>query len=333
MSRINEIVKRRDEAARSTSEKGWIHAQVPTWDDIDYLLSLVKDGGVGDAQVNLQCPANKGTTDGQWYICTVPLKVETVIITPGHDGPHNFVPVESRATAPTETSARCGECESPILAFEAWLLRWVQDNGRRLTQTEYGIAYAAFIAAHPGEGPQAHVMSTVFPASTEVAGERLSGLNAAPRLSHQEDASMTKNYDGFRAGMLRAAEMVRDEFKRAPEAAKGHDCVWMGGYESACDHLSIIIAQAAVIDCVRIAGAQPDWQYHISLLLPDGGVEDRALLKIYQVVEHEISTARADAIQECAMLIKGGSDGVGGDWTVDEATTALEQLKGEGSGG
>jgi hypothetical protein len=50
--------------------------------------------------------------------------------------------------------------ESPILVFESWLLRWVADNGRKLTQTEYGIAYAAFIAAHPGEGPKAHVMST-----------------------------------------------------------------------------------------------------------------------------------------------------------------------------
>jgi hypothetical protein len=73
----------------------------------------------------------------------------------------------------------------------------------------------------------------------------------------------------------------------------------MGGYESACDHLSVVIAQAAVIDSVRIAGAQPDWQYHIALLLPDEGIQDQALLKIYQVVEHELRTARADAIGEC----------------------------------
>lgn len=98
------------------------------------------------------------------------------------------------------------------------------------------------------------------------------------------------NYDAFRAGMLRAALMVRDEFKRAPEASKGEDCVWMGGYESACDHLSVVIANAAVIDSVRIAAAQPDWQYHISLLLPDG-IKDEALLKIYQVVEHELRQA------------------------------------------
>jgi hypothetical protein len=97
---------------------------------------------------------------------------------------------------------------------------------------------------------------------------------------------MAKDYDGFRSGMLRAAEMVRNEFKRAPEAAKGHDCVYMSGYEDACDHLSAVIAQVAVIDSVRPAGAQPDWQYHISLLLPEG-VEDAALLKVYQVVEHE----------------------------------------------
>ena len=99
-----------------------------------------------------------------------------------------------------------------------------------------------------------------------------------------------KNYDDFRAGMLRAAEMARNEYKRAPEAAKGHDCVYMGGYEDACDHLSIAIAQAAVIDSVRIAGPQPDWQYHIALLFPDG-IEDKTLLKIFQVVEHELRAA------------------------------------------
>lgn len=101
-----------------------------------------------------------------------------------------------------------------------------------------------------------------------------------------------KNYDDFRAGMLRAADMARDEFKRAPEAAKGHDCVYMSGYEDACDHLSVAIAQAVVIDSVRIAGAQPDWQYHISLLLPEG-IEDKTLLKIFQVVEHELRAATA----------------------------------------
>lgn len=110
----------------------------------------------------------------------------------------------------------------------------------------------------------------------------------------KEDGSMTKNYDDFRAGMLRAAEMCRSEFRRAPEAAKGHDCVYMGGYEDACDHLSAAIAQAAVIDSVRIAGQQPDWQYHISLLLPDG-IEDVTVLKIYQVVEHELRVATAPA--------------------------------------
>jgi hypothetical protein len=120
--------------------------------------------------------------------------------------------------------------------------------------------------------------------------ERLSGFATRKRLSSQGDTSMTKDYDGFRSGMLRAAGMARNEFKRAPDAARGEDCIWMGGYESACDHLSAVIAQAAVIDSIRVAGAQPDWQYHISLLLPDG-IEDTALLKIYQVVEHELRAA------------------------------------------
>lgn len=123
--------------------------------------------------------------------------------------------------------------------------------------------------------------------------DALSGLAPTERLSTQEDKPM-KNYDDFRAGMLRAAQMARDEFKRAPNAAKGHDCVYMGGYEDACDHLSVVIAQAAVIDSVRIAGAQPDWQYHISLLLPEE-IEDTAVLRIYQVVEHELRRAAATA--------------------------------------
>ena len=180
--------------------------------------------------------------------------------------------------------------------------------------------------------------------------ERLSGLIAAPRLSHQENTSMTKNYDGFRAGMLRAAEMARNEFKQAPDAAKGEDCVWMGGYESACDHLSIVIAQAAVIDSVRIAGAQPDWQYHIALLLPDEGIEDQALLKIYQVVEHELRTVRTDAIGEAIeaakSVIAGWSADLDESWDerpdlsfeaadkitgANEIIATLEQLKEKGN--
>lgn len=51
------------------------------------------------------------------------------------------------------------EYGSPITAFEKWALRWTKDNGRKFTQTEYGIAYSAFIAAHPGEGPKSNTMS------------------------------------------------------------------------------------------------------------------------------------------------------------------------------
>lgn len=127
------------------------------------------------------------------------------------------------------------------------------------------------------------------PAALRDDADRLSASAGSERLGSQEDKPV-KNYDDFRAGMLRAAEMARNEFKRAPEAAKGHDCVYMGGYEDACDHLSVAIAQAAVIDSVRIAGPQPDWQYHISLLFSDG-IEDTTLLKIFQVVEHELRAA------------------------------------------
>lgn len=50
--------------------------------------------------------------------------------------------------------------DSPILAFEEWAIRWCADNGRKLTQTEYGIAQTAFYAAHPGEVPISHTMTT-----------------------------------------------------------------------------------------------------------------------------------------------------------------------------
>lgn len=52
-----------------------------------------------------------------------------------------------------------------------------------------------------------------------------------------------------------------------------------------------MVRRAEVGVTVCIAGAQPDWQYHIALLLPDGAVGDAVLLKIYQVVEHEIRCA------------------------------------------
>lgn len=68
-------------------------------------------------------------------------------------------PCFDTATRPRTTTPTAGG-ESPIFAFDKWLMRWVADNGRKLTQTEYGIAYAAFIAAHPGEGPKAHVMNS-----------------------------------------------------------------------------------------------------------------------------------------------------------------------------
>jgi hypothetical protein len=160
---------------------------------------------------------------------------------------------------------------------------------------ECGVTNAALLAL-------VAAISAHLPDAGEVE-RTLSASTGYERLSGQEDTSMTKDYDGFRAGMLRAAEMARNEFKRAPEAAKGHDCVYMSGYESACDHLSVIIAQAAVIDSVRIAGAQPDWRYHISLLLPEG-IEDSALLKIYQVVEHELRDARANTIRDAVSQVK-----------------------------
>lgn len=45
----------------------------------------------------------------------------------------------------------------------------------------------------------------------------------------------------FIRGVQCAAMIARDEFARSPNASQGHDSVWMDGYESACDHLSIEI--------------------------------------------------------------------------------------------
>jgi hypothetical protein len=71
------------------------------------------------------------------------------------------------AHAARATQPATGPSESPILAFHTWLERWVADNGRKLNQDEYGIAYAAFIAAHPGEGPKAHTMNASSPLTPE----------------------------------------------------------------------------------------------------------------------------------------------------------------------
>jgi hypothetical protein len=60
--------------------------------------------------------------------------------------------------------------------------------------------------------------------------------------------------------------------------------------------------------------------------------EDIGFDEYIRTLQKQLATARADAIGECARLLASGSGGVGGDWTVDEAVAALEQLKGEGSG-
>jgi hypothetical protein len=59
--------------------------------------------------------------------------------------------------------------------------------------------------------------------------------------------------DQYRAGMLHAARICKNEFWHSPEVSKNHDGSYMSGYEDACDHLSIAIEQASVIDCVAVA--------------------------------------------------------------------------------
>lgn len=45
---------------------------------------------------------------------------------------------------------------SPIIAFQRWLSEYTTSH-RKLTQDEYLIAQAAFIAAHPGDGPKTQI--------------------------------------------------------------------------------------------------------------------------------------------------------------------------------
>ena len=49
--------------------------------------------------------------------------------------------------------------ESPILAFDKWLKEYTKTTGP-LSPREYGTAYNAFIAAHPGEGPHSALFTT-----------------------------------------------------------------------------------------------------------------------------------------------------------------------------
>jgi hypothetical protein len=49
--------------------------------------------------------------------------------------------------------------ENPTAAFHAWAERYVKMIGRRLSQDEFALAQAAFIAAHPGEGTHSSLMA------------------------------------------------------------------------------------------------------------------------------------------------------------------------------
>lgn len=73
--------------------------------------------------------------------------------------------------------------ESAVLGFEQWTLRWCADNGRKLSQTEYGIAMAAFYSAHPAEGPFSHTMS----GDTREAGIREAAAECV-RISEEQEA-------------------------------------------------------------------------------------------------------------------------------------------------
>lgn len=189
--------------------------------------------------------------------------------------------------APVEQSDVTG---SPILAFEAWLLRWVADNGRKLTQDEYGIAYAAFIAAHPGEGPKAHVMSQPAPASP-------AALRDEAEMSIEQAAKVV--YRKYGANL---ASFWRDAF--AAEAQKnGRTEVEQYGVDGNCIHcipichrcrLTTIEAHLKEKDEIRSASTPPStlarkaavdqivkgWFWH----LPERD-QNRARMNIEQIIE------------------------------------------------
>jgi hypothetical protein len=50
MNKFADIKCRRDEAARTAKEKGWMMSNSPSWADIDYLLSCIEGRGVEDAR-------------------------------------------------------------------------------------------------------------------------------------------------------------------------------------------------------------------------------------------------------------------------------------------
>lgn len=74
--------------------------------------------------------------------------------------------------------------ESAVLDFEQWTLQWCADNGRKLSQTEYGIAMAAFYSAHPAEGPFSHTMS----GDTRAAGIREAAAEWQPIETAPQDS-------------------------------------------------------------------------------------------------------------------------------------------------
>src|SRR5690349_6083585 len=69
--RLEDIVHRRDEAARITKEKGWIHSQSPSWRDVNYLLSLLQQATTSERCV--KCKHDSGVDERgicQWIAPT-----------------------------------------------------------------------------------------------------------------------------------------------------------------------------------------------------------------------------------------------------------------------
>lgn len=156
-------------------------------------------------------------------------------------------------------NCRCPECGntfaaaddgSPILAFQTWLTRYVADH-RKLTQDEYLIAQAAFIAAHPGEGPVSAVQGPLCRAcgQPESAGDHHE--SAGPRgstwhpfatddgkLGQEWVSKVTNSEDGIPPGV------ATDEIEIRPALVKAREITML----YAPDELGLLNRLAAEFD-------------------------------------------------------------------------------------
>ncbi len=106
----------------------------------------------------------------------------------------------------------------PILDFQEWCSRYVKTLGRPLTQDEYFIAQAAFVAAHPSQGPLSSTMTEREPG--EIAETLPQIIKDMQRASDMADAALSTPEYQVR---LMALALLARQFLR--EVAEGRRVV------------------------------------------------------------------------------------------------------------